>query len=123
MNVLALVHSLALVTHNIVVASSSSSDNANIGLVFFLAGPVFALYVYLRYRNVNKRNMYVAETETTKLNIQAADEMNESLHGLHNSRMQGANNTRIDGAGGIPLPGGTLGAIAGKFESIVDHGN
>ena len=94
-----------------VVASgdSSSSDPRALGLVFFLSGFLFYGFMYLRYRNSDKRHRHEAETEATMLDVKAWDQQVDVNKGVSHSRMKGANNHEVRGVvsqgGGPPIPG------------------
>lgn len=94
-----------------IVASSdsSSSDPRVLGLVFFLSGFLFYGFMYLRYRNSDKRHRHEAETEAKMLEVKAWDQQVDINKGVSHSRMKGANNTEVRGVvsqgGGPPVPG------------------
>lgn len=86
-----------------VVASShgsSSGDPRLFGLVLLLSGFVFYGWVYLRYRNSDKRHMYESETEAKMLDVRGADQQVNTLKGVKNSKMRGANNREVRGGNG-----------------------
>lgn len=81
-----------------VLAGGSSDDDGSIGWVFFLAGFVYYGFMYMRYRNSDKRHRHELETEATLANVQAADEYAGSLKGVSHAKMRGANNRHVEGA-------------------------
>lgn len=94
-----MIANLAHVTYVFVESSSSSGDdNGKLGLLFLLAGFLFYGAMYLRYRNVDKRDHYESETKAETANMQAQDAFARSLTHLKNSRMKGANNHSVRGA-------------------------
>lgn len=94
-----------------IVASSSSSegDPRAFGLLFFLSGFLFYGFMYLRYRNSDKRHRHEAETEARMLDVRAWDQQVDTQKGVSHSRMKGANNHEVRGVlaqgGGPPIPG------------------
>lgn len=115
MTVLALVHT-GLV---LLAESDSDSDFGAIGLLFLLSGFVFYGYVFLRYRNADKRHHYESETEATKLNLTRTDDKIKSMTGLTNAKMSGANNTAVDGAGGFPMSLNQLKGLTGQLNPLM----
>lgn len=83
-----------------VFAASGSSDDegGGLGLLFLASGFVFYGLMYLRYRNVDKRQRHESETEATLKNLRAEDQLVRSMKGLANSHMAGANNSDVRGA-------------------------
>lgn len=77
---------------------ASTSDGGSIGLLFFLSGFLFYGFMYLKYRNTNKRHMHARETEATIDNVQGADDFLGKRTRQRNRRMQGANERHIEGA-------------------------
>ena len=90
--------------HQIVVASShhssGSSDPRLFGLVLFASGFVFYGFIYLRYRNSDKRHHYESETEARMVDVRAADQQVDTHKGVKNSRMKDANNHEVRGRDG-----------------------
>lgn len=82
----------------ILAASDSDGDSKGLLAVLLLAGPVFYLIMYLRYRNADKRHHHESETEATKIDVRASDEKIKTLKGLSNSSMKGANNKDVRGS-------------------------
>lgn len=100
-----------------VLASSSSSegDPRLFGLLFFVSGFAFYGFMYLRYRNSDKRHRHEAETEARMLNVRAWDQQVDTQKGVSHSRMKGANNHEVRGVvaqgGAPPIPGFVNNAI------------
>lgn len=94
-----------------VLASSSSSegDPRAFGLLFFLSGFLFYGFMYLRYRNSDKRHRHEAETEARMLDVRAWDQHVDTQKGVKHSKMKGANNREVRGVvaqgGGPVMPG------------------
>ncbi len=111
---------LALI-HAVLLAATESDEGGLgfIGLLFLLTGPGFYAYVFIRYRNADKRHRHETETKSTKLNLVATDEKIRTLTGLSNSRMSGANNTAVTGAGGFPTSMGELKGLAGQLNPLM----
>ncbi len=80
-----------------VLASVSSDDGGGVGIVFLLllAGPLFYMRVYLKYRNTDKRHHHESETRSEMIGVQTTDTFVEHRKGLRGSRMKGANNRRL----------------------------
>lgn len=108
--------------HTVLLLAADDSDDGGLGflgLLLLLAGPGFYLYVFLRYRNVDKRHRHETETKATKLNLRSTDEKIRSLTGLTNATMSGANNTAVTGAGGLPTSMGQLKGLTGQLGSLI----
>lgn len=90
-------------------SDSSSSDPRIFGLLFFLSGFLFYGFMYLRYRNSDKRHHHEAETEARMVDVRAWDQQVDTKRGVSNAKMKGANNHEVRGAvsqgGGPPIPG------------------
>ena len=82
------------------------------GLLLFLSGFVFYGFVYLRYRNTDKRHMHESETEATMLDVRGVDQHINTLKGLKNSKMEGANNHEVRARNG----GGSEHGVVGRPE-------
>lgn len=102
-----------------ILASGSNGDGFPLGALLLLAGPLFYLYVFFRYRNADKRHRHEAETTSSMHNVQVADQLASRITGSRSSRMQGANNRRVKGSqsgmGGIGLNEQTLSNITNSF--------
>jgi hypothetical protein len=97
-----------------IVASSggsSAGDPRLFGLLFFVSGFVFYGWVYLRYRNTDKRHRHESETEARMLDVRGADQHVNTLTGLKNSKMKGANNHEVRGGNGGNSARGVAGAV------------
>ncbi len=111
------------VTHELIgllARSSSSSNNGSFGAIFLLSGFVFYGFVFLKYRNVNKRHHYETETQAQRLNDEASDTLVNSLTDLSNSRMQGANSTALHGTGTGSGVQAALKHLPKSLKGIVD---
>jgi hypothetical protein len=95
--------------------SSSSGDPRLFGLLLFLSGFVFYGWVYLRYRNTDKRHMHESETEAKMLDARGADQHVDTLKGVKNSKMKGANNHEVRGGRG----GDTASPVVNALNSAV----
>ncbi len=89
--------------------SSSEGDPRAFGLLFFLSGFLFYGFMYLRYRNSDKRHRHEAETEAQMLDVRAWDQHVDTKKGVSNAKMKDANNHEVRGVvaqgGGPPVPG------------------
>ena len=66
--------------------------------LFLLAGILYFILMFLRYRNANARHTYETETKKTTSNLRKVDNFIRTEQGLTNATMDGANNTRVNGA-------------------------
>lgn len=82
-----------------VLASSGGGEGSGQGvlLLLLLAGPLFAGWVYLRYRNTDKRHHHESETRSQMLDVRGEDTRTGSRTGLTSARMQGANSRKVRG--------------------------
>lgn len=98
---------------------ASTGDGGSIGLLFFLSGFLFYGFMYLKYRNTNKRHMHARETDATIDNVTGADEFVGKRKRQRNRRMQGANERQIEGAQNTGLAAqfmnGNSGAASGNM--------
>lgn len=90
--------SFAVSAGDVLASSSSDGDGFPIGALLLLAGPVFYLYVFFRYRNADKRHMHESETEAAMVDVQVADQLAGRVRGSKSARMDGANHRRVKGA-------------------------
>ena len=65
--------------------------------IFLLAGAIYFLINYMRYRNSNARHHHETETKKNMFNLRKVDNLIKHEKGLSNSRIQGANNTKVSG--------------------------
>lgn len=79
-------------------AASSDSDIGSLPLLLLLSGFLFYGYIFMRYRNADKRHRHERETEAETHNVERYDKYVRTRRGLSNRRMSGANNKRVDGA-------------------------
>lgn len=108
---------------SVILASSDSSSSSSwsmIGLLFFLAGPIFYGYVFLRYRNSDKRFRHEERTRSVKTDLQVRDDLARSLTGLSNSSMQGANNRSVRGSKSL-IAGLMDAASQGSVDGVIDQ--
>lgn len=103
---------LDLVYTGQLLASGGDSDSiGNVGLLFFLSGFLFYGFMFLRYRNVDKRHQHAKETEVEIDNVQARDDFVGKRNRQRNRRMDGANERQIEGAQNTGLAAGVLRAL------------
>lgn len=102
--------SLSLVASSGHILAESDSDSTPLPYLLFLSGFVFYGYVFLRYRNADKRHRHEKETEAELHNVLVRDDYVRTLKGLSNSKMQGANHTSVRGSLNRPM-GGVPGAV------------
>src|SRR5690625_4840308 len=101
---------LAQAANGFVFAASDDGDAGNLALLLFLSGFVFYGYVFLRYRNADKRHRHEKETEAQLHNVLARDEFIRTRTGLSNSKMSDANHRSVRGSLNQPF-GGVAGAV------------
>ncbi len=89
---------LATTATQILADSSSDDGGTNFAFIFLFAGFVFYGFVYLRYRNTDKRHNHESETEASIHNLREDDRFHRSLKGVSNSKMSDANNKQVRGA-------------------------
>lgn len=65
--------------------------------LFLLAGFIYFMLMFLKYRNLNARHSYESETKKTISNLKKVDNFIQTKKGLTNSVMIGANNNNVDG--------------------------
>jgi len=93
------IHDLFTILGTEVLAAGSSDDDSGLlGYVLFASGFVFYAYVFIRYRNTDKRHSHESETEASLANMKEKDEFVKARRGLTNRRLRGANNTAVHGA-------------------------
>jgi len=100
----------AQAANEFVFAASDDGDAGNLALLLLLSGFVFYGYVFLRYRNADKRHKHERETEAHMHNVDVADHFIQTRKGLSSSRMSGSNNTAVRGSFNQPL-GGVVGTV------------
>lgn len=92
------VSEVSLALTQVLADSGSSEDGSALAFVFLLAGPAFYAFVYLRYRNTDKRHKHEVETEASLLNVQVTDVLVKKLRGVSHSKMKGANHREVRGS-------------------------
>ena len=65
--------------------------------LFLLAGIIYFIVIYMRYRNADARHTYEKDTKTDMANLQKVDNFIQSKKGLSNASMNGANNNHVNG--------------------------
>ncbi|EFV15059.1 hypothetical protein [Segniliparus rugosus] len=79
-------------------SSSSSSDHSKwYGLLCLLGGPGFFMFMYMRYRNTDKRHHHETETASEVANLQSGDRHVDHVTGSSNSQMSGRNERQVRG--------------------------
>lgn len=79
-------------------AESDDGGINNIAFLFLTLGFLFYGFIYIRYRNVDKRHGYEKDTRAEMTNVTANDAFVQSMRGLTNAKMRGANHTVVRGA-------------------------
>lgn len=84
-------------TADVLAGVGGGDDGSGKGLLLLLllAGPLFAGWVHLRYRNTDKRHHHESETRSQMLDVRADDVRTGRRTGLRSSRMNGANSRRL----------------------------
>jgi hypothetical protein len=102
------------------VFALDSDEVALVPLVLCLSGFVFYTWVYLRYRNTDKRHHHEKETATAIENIQRYDQFVEHRKRLSKSSMKDSNDTFVEGLlsdGSVPAVMKDVGKLVGiKFD-------
>lgn len=65
--------------------------------IFLLAGVIYFIVIYGKYRNQGARHTYEKETKTNVTNLRKVDDFVKKEKGLSNSKMKNANNTKVSG--------------------------
>ncbi len=65
--------------------------------LFLLAGIIYFILMFFRYRNASARHTYEKDTKKSITNLRNVDKYLKTETGLSNSMMIGANNKRVDG--------------------------
>lgn len=90
---------LLFVANQVLQASDSDGDDFwSYGIVFLFAGFVFYGYMYIKYRNTDKRHMHEKETRSVRVNEEGDQRFVKRMKGLDNSTMKGANNREVRAA-------------------------
>ncbi|ADG73781.1 conserved hypothetical protein [Cellulomonas flavigena DSM 20109] len=76
-------------------AGGGEGDGRGLVLLLLLAGPLFAGWQHLRYRNTDKRHHHESETRSQMQDVQADDTLTGRRTGLKSARMQGANSRKV----------------------------
>jgi hypothetical protein len=78
-------------------SSSSSSSDKWWPLMFLLSGPAFYMYMYIRYRNTDKRHHHETETASEVANLHSVDNHVDHVNGATHSQMSGRNEHEVRG--------------------------
>lgn len=78
-------------------AGGDEGDGKGLVLLLLLAGPLFAGWQYVRYRNTDKRHHHESETRSQMLDVRTNDTRTGHRTGLKSARMQGANSRKVRG--------------------------
>ena len=65
---------------------------------FLIAGIIYFIVIYSKYRNTGARHKYETETKKEIFNLRKIDDFIKHERGLSNSRMNGANNNSVNGS-------------------------
>jgi hypothetical protein len=82
----------------VLLVAMDDDGAALIPLLLGLSGFIFFTWVYLRYRNTDKRHHHERETTTSIENMRRYDNLAEHRKGLSNARMKDSNESQIEGA-------------------------
>ncbi len=102
-----------------VLADSSDDDSAGWAAIFLVAGFAFYSFMYLKYRNTDKRHHHETETQASKANVQGAETFVESRKKLKNARMKDANDQEVRGAR-AGAKKNSMTELAGKAKDVID---
>ena len=82
------------------ISSNSGDDESYWPLILLIAGFVYFMWIYGKYRNSGARHHHEAETKSEMKNLKKVDNFIRKEKGLDNSRIKGANNTKVSGTTG-----------------------
>lgn len=77
----------------IFLSSKNKDSNNMFWCVTFLAGFVYYMFIYLRYRNTNARHKHESETKATVRNMERRDDYQDTRKGLRSPNIEGRNDT------------------------------
>jgi hypothetical protein len=90
-----------------------------VGCALFLAGPLFFMITYARYRNRGERHYHERETPVRMDNLQVYDNLEKRLTGQDSSVIFGANNKQVEGS---LVKGDSLEAMTSTLGSMLSDG-
>lgn len=87
-----------MLVHDVIMASSGSEGNSSwFALLFLLSGPAYFFFMYMRYRNTDKRHLHESETIGNVDKMKTIDTKVETVKGSSKSQMSGANHRDVRG--------------------------
>jgi hypothetical protein len=96
-----------------------SSGVFYVGCALFLAGPLFFVITYARYRNRGERHYHERETPVRMDNLRTYDNLEQRLTQQESSLIFGANNKEVDGS---LVKGGSLESVTDTLGSMLPGG-
>ncbi|MCL1891661.1 MAG: hypothetical protein FWG00_06630 [Coriobacteriia bacterium] len=69
-----------------------------VGAALFLAGPIYYMIMYARYRNQDQRHYHEKETSAQMDNLQVSDVFVKQETGKSSSRISGENSSQVSGS-------------------------
>lgn len=80
------------------IFTSNPNSDSKYNWIFLLAGIIYFIIIYSKYRNSGARHNYETETKKEMSNLRKVDDFIKHEKGLSNARMNGANNKTVNGA-------------------------
>jgi hypothetical protein len=77
---------------------SDEGDGSAAIFLILLAGPIFFIAMYTRYRNTDKRHFHEKETPVQMSNLRAYDNFVKHLTRQDSSKIRGENGSRVEGS-------------------------
>lgn len=111
---------LGLMATLITLFLRSNEDDEYWPWIFLLAGFVYYLVIYNKYRNKGARHGHEKETKNHMTNLRSVDNFVKKKKGLSNSRMEGANNTVVSG---VPGSKKYIEELAEEAQRRIDENN
>lgn len=95
LSVSAIVEVIAFICMLFVQSTIFDGDDSWIACILLLAGPIYYLLIYMKYRNTDARHYHESETKRDVYNLQQKDDFVKHRKGLSNSRMNGENGKEV----------------------------
>ena len=80
------------------LASGGDSDVSMGAAVFLLSGPAYFIFMFLRYRNTDKRHSHESETLSEVHDLRVSDQKTGQVRGVRNRTIKGANHKAVRGS-------------------------
>lgn len=111
---------LSYFVSRVLAASGDDEDSGWWAIVFLASGFLFYAFMYVRYRNTDKRHFHEVETIAHISDVEGEDQFVKNLKKLKNARMKGANDGDVRGSrAGVDKNWVT--DAAGKAQDMIDR--